>query len=143
MDPQPVIPLGYAKERPSPFWERAGRWLVPGSWVVGLVGWGLIEYETESVLLSAPVLFTTGVLLIIGGALNHARSSIVLGVIHCGICLLFVALVNLRNWSPTEAHEPFLIMGAMYLIVSGAITAAVLFGRPFRSTAESDMVKPS
>ncbi len=42
------------------------------------------------------------------------------------ICILFVALVNVRRWSPNDAEWPFTIMGGVYALFA---TAAAACGR--------------
>ena len=138
MDPQPVIPLEYAKEGPSLFWDRVVRWMTPAAWVAALLAWGLIWYETESVLFTGPVLFSAGLVMVISEALarRNRGAILLLGAGHVGICLLFVGLVNLLSWGPGEARWPFLVMGALYVIASGTGTLLVLLGPTYRRGAK-------
>ena len=50
-----------------------------------------------------------------------------LGCAHCGLCVLFVALVNALNWGPSRASIPFTLMGLAYMIA--ALPACVYIWR--------------
>jgi hypothetical protein len=85
-------------------------------WLACLVGWLLIFPTAETVIGSGPVIFGLGVAIIIVGAVLRHVLSILIGAGHCAVCLLFVVLVNIFDWSPSQAHVPFLILGIIYVV---------------------------
>ncbi|HEX2971241.1 MAG TPA: hypothetical protein VHP11_02840, partial [Tepidisphaeraceae bacterium] len=73
----------------------------------------------ETVLASGPLLMLVGLATAIYG-IRHTYGGVVsIGVAHMGICILFVSLVNLLSWGPGAAREPFIAMGAMYILATG------------------------
>ena len=134
MDPQepiPVIPLQYAEPERQlrPRWYRTGRIGVALGWLCCLVALALILHEVESVLFTGPILFVIGAVVIVSGAFMRDRWVVLLGAGHCTVCVLFVALVNLRSWNPADARLPFIVMGAAYTLVAAAPTFIVLARR--------------
>ena len=117
-EPIPVIPLDYAHSpgtREGGRWALALRWLLPAGMLCCAVAWGLIRFEVESVLFTGPVLLGTGVATLLGGLRTRRWLCRVIGAAHCGIVVLFVSLVNVRNWSPGQAELPFTLMGLLYM----------------------------
>jgi hypothetical protein len=119
-DPIPVIPLQYAtadsKPRPLPVVSLVFLWL---GWGAGVVTVGIIAWvSVESVLVAGPVIFTAGLVGLLGGVWARAVWATVGGLAHCGVCGLFVALVYLLDWGPGQAREPFLWMGLAYGVIS-------------------------
>lgn len=95
---------------------KAQRILMIVSWIVCILGWAFIFLSAETVLLSGPVLLLLGLsVLIIGIILKHPASAFV-GGSQTLICLLFFFLVVWFHWSPREAQDPFLWMGAAYIL---------------------------
>jgi len=121
MQPMPVIPLEY--EQPVTGAARIGRALrvlVIITWAVCAIAWGLIvTVDVHTVMVSGPVIAILGVMIILRGLIEHRSPFIVVGAAHLGICLLFVTLVNWRHWSPGDATNPFMVMGAIYVLGSG------------------------
>ena len=131
-DPVPVIPLEYAPpdERPRRLrtWRSVSAWCLVLSWVCCAAAWGLIVYlEVESVLVTGPILLLLGAALLIGGVVLRRPLTACVGAAHCAVCVLFVALVNLLAWSPSEARWPFTAMGAVYTLGIATPTALALF----------------
>src|SRR5262245_12079483 len=127
--PMPVIPLEYehptvaAAARPG----RALRVLAIVTWTACVVAWALIvNVDVETVVASGPIIAILGGMLGIRGLLERRYGFAVLGAAHIAICLLFVVLVNLFQWSPRDADKPFTVMGAMHVIGSGLGTAWLL-----------------
>ena len=101
---------------------------------VGAGAFGLVE----SVLVTGPILFTLGVLALLGGAFNRERWPVVLGAGHCGVCVLFLLLVNAFHWSPRDAKLPFVVMGAAYTFLLAPVPTILTVGRrPWASPAEA------
>jgi hypothetical protein len=118
--PIPVIPLEYAEPTKHP---RRRRWSIVAqaamvlSALDVLVGWVLITLvDAETVIVTAPVLFVLGLILLVASRPLKLLLVAILGLAHCSICLLFTMLVNVLNWSPNEATMPFTIMTGLYLI---------------------------
>lgn len=127
-DPVPVIPLEYA--RPEAATSRIWRGIIWTCHLLALlccaVAWTLLVFvEVESVVITGAMLFILGVLLLVGGAITRPWRAAGFGAAHVAVCVLFVALVNLRNWSPHEAEAPFTAMGAAY--TAGALVTALLW----------------
>ena len=127
-EPLAVIPLQYenataAQARPT---KRLGIVAI-AAWLACAVALGLIvAVDVESVMVTGPVITVLGLLLAVWALLEHRPPFLVAGAAHIAICLLFVVLVNVRQWSPREATLPFTVMGAMHVIGSGAGTAWLL-----------------
>ena len=118
--PVPVLPLEYAP--PESSGGRVWRRIVLVCLALGLltcvVGVILIfAYDVESVVITGPILFAIGLLTLLGDLFTRKGVAAVVGGGHCGICVLFFALVNLLRWSPRDAHFPFLVMGTIYTLV--------------------------
>jgi hypothetical protein len=117
--PLRVIPLQYAPREP----RGAVKWSGLISWSLALAGFCCIFAEllilvvVESVLFTGPILFTIGVLLVVEGLRLRRLAIIGIGVAHCAICVLFVGLVNVLHWNPSQARTPFLLTGALYDLV--------------------------
>ena len=133
-EPLPVLPLEYAPPPPATrqVWRRIARVCAAGAWPCCAIAWGLVVAGmVESVLFTGPVIFTLGVLTLLGGAFNRDRWAIMLGAGHCAVCVLFFFLVNAFDWSPRDAKLPFTVMGAAYtFLVSPVPTVLVVRGRP-------------
>jgi hypothetical protein len=123
-EPIPVIPLQYASPASaSPRWSRVIPWCLWVGWGSCVTAVGLIAVvSVESVLITGPVIFLLGLMAILGGTWTRATWTLVTGVAHCGICILFMMLVNVWNWSPSYAREPFWWMGIGYTVASLPLT---------------------
>lgn len=97
-------------------WITAARWLVAAGGVVCALALALLPVSVESVLFTGPLLFLIGVAMIVAGNLTRYLLAALLGTAHCTICILFFALVQIRNWGPTSARERFVAMGVLYAI---------------------------
>jgi hypothetical protein len=130
-EPVTAIPLQYQTpiETPRRRWLSIAWWAVLIAWPACLVAWIFIFVDTETVVGTGPVIFLLAILAVIGGIVHRDWWLMVVGLWHAAICLLFVALVNLRNWSPEMAHNPFLVMGAFHLFLTLAPTVYALWGR--------------
>lgn len=118
--PVPVLPLEYAP--PASIAGRVWRRIVLVCLALGLLTCVvgvivILAYDVESVVVTGPVLFVIGMLTLLGDLLTRKGVAAIVGGAHCGICLLFFLLVNLLQWSPNEAHSPFLVMGTIYTLV--------------------------
>lgn len=120
----PVRPTRGEPARYAPWLRPTLQWLLYGSAAFCVIAWLLIWRDTESVLVTGPVLLILGVLTMLAGAKVDGR-AVGIGVAHCGICILFVTLVNVLAWSPGAAHVPFLLMGGVYIVAILPITAWV------------------
>ena len=117
--PLPVLPLEYAP--PAGTANRVWRCIVLICLPLGLltcaIGVTAIHIvDVESVVVTGPGLFATGLLALLGGLFARNRVAAAVGAGHCAICLLFLLLVNLLHWSPGDAHFPFLVMGTVYTL---------------------------
>jgi hypothetical protein len=121
-EPLPVIPLEYAKppegEARARVWRRMNRISLVAGGAVALVGWVAMMSDVHAALVAGPVLGCAGALMIIGGLWRRQPWIWGIGLGHCGVCLLFVALVNLLRWGPQEATEPFRAMAGGYNLLS-------------------------
>ena len=118
--PKPVIPLEYARPTTShrgQWWWFASRWGVVLSGLCLLVGWVLMFFEVETVVVTGAILFLLGLALALSGWRLKLLPAVMLGIGHCSICMLFLTLVNVRQWSPREAEIPFRVMAGFYLFV--------------------------
>src|SRR3954467_13999357 len=107
--PMPVIPREYADPivGGSPTWRaivRVTHWIVLAACAVGTIVIALVT--TRFGVLIGLVIGPAGILLIVGGGINRDWKTLVLGVGHLGVCVLFASLVNLLHWGPDEAHVP-------------------------------------
>jgi hypothetical protein len=71
----------------------------------------IVTVDVESVVVMGPVIFLLGVATIVSSRRSRYPRAAWLGVAHVGVCVLFVALVNVFDWSPRDAEWPFGIMG--------------------------------
>ena len=145
-EPIRVIPLEYGS--PEPAAAVTWRLVIGGLHVLGLVCCGLAVFlivwvTVLSVLVTGPILFLIGVLLVISGALAHDRRALWFGVSHATVCLFFVFLVNLLEWGPDASQAPFAVMGTLYTL--GVTVVAMrpgLFGKLAAGRRPSGDVRP-
>jgi hypothetical protein len=137
--PLPVLPLEYEPPTPgsrrSRVWRRIATVCLILAWPLCAIAVALVAWETESVVATGPLLFVLGILILLGGLFTRDHLAAAIGAAHCAICILFFVLVNALNWSPNDAHTPFLVMGTIYTLAvafptvlaflkSGSATAA-------------------
>src|SRR5688572_25751035 len=121
-NPIPVMALDYAKPTGSLTWPNMACW----SHRIGLIACAaatlfIALIDTEFGVLGGIPISAAGVTAIIGAGYAKNGWSLALGICHLGICVLFVALVNLLNWGPQTAHLPFAIMGAAYTTLATGV----------------------
>lgn len=91
--------------------------------IICLLALGLIiGTDVRTVLITGPLLLGTGLVTAIVAHKARYRAALWIGVAHCAICLLFVTLVNLFDWSPDRAVQPFEAMGTGYTVAMGLAT---------------------
>ena len=126
-EPLPVIPLEYEQpskaEARSRIWRRINCIALPAGGGVALAGWLAVLSDVHAVLVAGPVLFSVGVLMVVGGLWRRQPWIWGLGLAHCFVCLLFVALVNLLHWGPQQAAQPFRALAGTYNLLSVPATA--------------------
>jgi hypothetical protein len=94
------------------------------TWIVSLVATVLVACrQTESVLVSGPVLFFGGMALAGVAAGTGYRRAVWIGIVHCAICVFAFVLVSVAAWGPREAREPLTLLGAIYVIAALPISA--------------------
>jgi hypothetical protein len=128
-EPMPVIPLEYAPVSPEVRGGKVLRVLVPIAWLACLIAWGLLFVEVETVLVTGPIIALFGLGMLVGGLRWRSSIHVVLGTMHCAICLLFFMLVLRGRWTPDQSFKPFTAMGGAYLLLSGVAGLWVRFGR--------------
>jgi hypothetical protein len=129
--PLPVLPLQYAAPGAS---STARDALIARIclWTAGsacAVGWGLIFVETETVIGSGAALAAAGAGLFAVSVRLRCRLTMILGLAHCGLCALFVGLVNGLGWGPGPSTVPFLVMGGIYNVAVNIPFTALAHGR--------------
>lgn len=111
-------------------WVQGTRWLLWIGWAVCALAWVLIAaVDVESVVGTGPALFLIGLATVVAGARARYPAAWGLGLAHCAICIVFVALINLLSWNPSQAAGPFTVMGLAYTVVTLPI-CIIVFGRP-------------
>jgi hypothetical protein len=130
--PLPAIPLQYEAptSRPTRWWLSLGRCAVVAAWPICLLAWFLLFVNVKSVVVAGPAIVLLGLVAIVGGIVHRRWWLLVIGAWHVTLCLLFLALVNLRSWSPDEAKDPFITMGLVHLILTLPLTLYVLWSPP-------------
>ncbi|MBP7937183.1 MAG: hypothetical protein KA354_21270 [Phycisphaerae bacterium] len=94
------------------------RGLIALGWFTCMIAWGLIALvDVESVLVTGPILLLVGLLSVIAGLLAKYSRAVVVGACYAGVSLLFFLLVVIFDWGPGEAKEPFLWMGAAFIVL--------------------------
>jgi hypothetical protein len=136
--PRRVIALDYEAFSHSNrrAWHTISAITIGLAWPLALAAWLFSLYEVETVLVSGPVVFVNGAILTLSSILVRHVWGIVLGTTTCGICILFFTLVNLLNWGPAVAAEPFAVMGIIYLFASIIPTAGAWLTRPLGKRAQ-------
>jgi hypothetical protein len=91
-------------------------------WLACVVGWLLVIPTAETVIGSGPVILILALSTIIVGLILRHYRGVIAGAADCGVCVLFFILVVALRWSPRDAHQPFLIMGFLYVAVRTPLT---------------------
>jgi len=78
----------------------------------------IVAVDVESVLATGPILFLVGFVMVVMGYWIGYRLAAGIGAAHMGVCVLFVLLVNILNWSPSAASFPFAWMGLLYTVAT-------------------------
>lgn len=114
---QPVILLDYGRpSRVQRGWRHLLAYGTLASWPATALAWvAMVGWEIKTVLYTGPALFALGAALALASVFTRAWWSLLLGAGLCAICCLFVILVNLMQWGPTRAEQPFAWMGAVYI----------------------------
>lgn len=101
-------------------WAR--RTLV-ASWFCCAMAWLLIVLvDIESVLVTGPLIFLMGAILILLSRNPRFVRGMALGFCHIFVCLLFFGLVQVFHWRPGQAHAPFALMGLCYVTMTIMLT---------------------
>lgn len=88
------------------------------------IAWALVAwYDVESVLLTGPLLLAFGLLTVSIGLAVRSWWAMAVGLAHIGTCALLFWLVIQFSWSPGEAREPFMGIGAIYLVTVASFSA--------------------
>lgn len=91
--------------------------------LICLTALGLIlGADVRTVLITGPLLSIVGLITTVVAHRARYRTAVFIGAAHCAICVLFVALVNLFQWSPDRAVRPFEVMGTVFTAAVGAAT---------------------
>jgi hypothetical protein len=133
--PIPVIPLEYEHPATGALARPTGILRISTilAWAACAIAWLLIVWvDVESVIVTGPIIALLGTMVIVRGIIEQRSRHLIAGTAHLGICLLFVVLVNLRNWSPNEAAMPFTVLGAIHVIGSGVGTGWLMWSHRFR-----------
>lgn len=116
-------------EWPSLLWSsprNRARTLLGVGILCALCAWLAIPLITvESVLFSGPILAIVGLATTIYGIRHHYPQVTTMGAAHVAICILFVSLVNLLGWGPGAARVPFMLMGAIYILIMAPLSWAI------------------
>jgi hypothetical protein len=101
-------------------WARGVLWAASGVCVVAIFAVAMLGAET--VVVSGPIIGTLGSALIALGGFARYRWAMALGASHIGICITFLAMVNIARLSPRSAYVPFLCVGVPYVVGQAAAT---------------------
>jgi len=129
-EPVPVLPLEYAHHDAAGSAGPRGKWLrrlVAVTWLACAVATVLIgSVDVETVIVSGPAIFLLGTTMLIVALRARSPWYAVVAACHCAICLLFFMFANWMRWSPDRAARPFLVMGSIYTLISGAASMPLL-----------------
>lgn len=83
----------------------------------GILGFlAILFIDVESVVLTGPIEFILGLLLIIFAAILNHHLGITLGGLMISIAIALTALVNILHWSPSDAHTPFVYITTPFVL---------------------------
>jgi|GEM_PF-3977571 len=88
------------------------------------IGYPIMLYEVESVLVLGPILAFTGTVGFMLSFIARAWLWTLIAASQVGVCILFFLCVNLLKWGPADAREPFAVMGIIYLLL---LTPVLIF----------------
>lgn len=91
---------------------RASMLLACIAWVLGWLG-TLADAEAMTGLGGISTIL--GLVMIFIGLAARYRRAVLVGIVHCAMFGLLVALIGVTGWSPSEAQYPFLWIGAVYV----------------------------
>ena len=99
------------------------RVLVPLALSAGgyLLAYALSLFVVETVMGTGPVLSGLGLWLALRATRAHNRAATLLGLGHGVLALTLFVTVNALGWSPTQAREPFAIIGTVVGILTVAL----------------------
>jgi hypothetical protein len=109
-------------------WTLGMLWAASGVCVIAILA--VATLGAESVVVCGPIIGTLGSVLIALGGFARYRWAMVLGASHIGICVVFVAMVNLARLSPRSAYVPFLVVGLPYVVGQAVATVAAVRRMP-------------
>jgi len=75
-------------------------------------------YDIESIVVTGPVLFLIGIFLALCNRQHEHLTSLAFGLSGPAISIICLALINLLNWSPTDAQHPVSIIAAVYTTIA-------------------------
>jgi hypothetical protein len=123
-DPLPVIPLQYAHVGVPLRSGKALRVLIVLAGLACLLAWALIvTIQAETVLGTGPLIFLLGVAMLAVAVNARSNRCMILGALHCAVCLLFFVVTWRLDWSPDEALKPFTLAGAVYIVLISFVSA--------------------
>ena len=105
--------------------RQPSRWLprvTIAAWLAGAIAVILICVDTETVLVTGPIIALLGTWMLVLAIRAQRRDFIALAASHLAICLLFFGLVQWFHWGPQESRAPFALLGAGFVIANGAAT---------------------
>jgi len=95
---------------------RASSWV---AWIISVVAWILIvAVDVESVMCTGALTLLIGIYQIRPRLFREYRPLWALGIAECGVVILFISLVNIFSWSPSDAEVPFTLMGALFVLTT-------------------------
>jgi hypothetical protein len=101
---------------------RLCRLLLLGGWIACAAATVADLFEARYTAICGPVILLLGLALLLCGCLVRNGLTIVTGISHCGVCLLFFGLVRLLHWGPDSAQVPFFWMGLLYSAFAAWLT---------------------
>lgn len=87
------------------------------------LGYPIMLYDVESVLVLGPILALTGTVGFMLAFIARAWPWTFIMASQVGICILFFLCVNILKWGPSDARQPFAVMGVIYLLL---LTSALI-----------------
>jgi hypothetical protein len=134
MREQPLLPINYARPSANARWHRrafeTARWCAVGGWLAGAIAWAaVVALDAETTLVGGPLLCGVGVAGVVAGARAGFVRAAAAGAGHCLICLILFGLVQVFGWGPGPAREPFIAIGAVYLVLTVPLIVSIIATR--------------